>query len=89
MVLAMSGPDYIVDIDGVGTPANDVGQQATSPRLRHRPWLAVHWRCCNVYSRIYRNKSGRLYEGRCPRCQRSATATVGPGGTSDRFFEAR
>jgi hypothetical protein len=49
----------------------------------------VQWRCCSVYSRIYRNKDGTLYEGRCPRCARPVTARVGPGGTTNRFFEAQ
>ena len=83
MHAVMSGPDFIVDIDGLRTPID------TEPaRDSARPWLAVLWRCCNVYSRIYRSRSGKEYEGRCPRCQRSVTAKIGPGGTSSRFFEA-
>ena len=85
----MSGPDFIVDIDGVDSPgASDAADSAPASAQR-RPWLAVHWRCCHVYSRIYRNQAGTQYEGRCPRCQRSVRAQVGPDGTSARFFEAR
>ena len=84
----MAGPDYIVDINGVRA-LNPSPQAGDSASLRGRPWLAVHWKCCGVYSRVYRNKAGTLYEGRCPRCQSPVTARVGPGGTSHRFFEAR
>lgn len=91
----MAGPDYIVDIDGVsvpdnaGRPGGGGGGDTGGGGFRDRPWLAVQWRCCGVYSRIYRNKEGTLYEGRCPRCARSVSARVGPGGTTNRFFEAQ
>ena len=51
-----------------------------------RPWLAVHWRCCNAYSRIYRNRAGTAYTGQCPRCSKLVSANIGPGGTTARFF---
>ncbi|NJL30935.1 MAG: hypothetical protein HC898_04520 [Phycisphaerales bacterium] len=56
--------------------------------LQGRPWLAIHWKCCNVYGRVYRNLRGDAYEGQCPHCARRVTATVGPGGTNSRFFTA-
>jgi len=83
----MNGPDYIVDIDGVQTPGPGSGEQAGGT-LRGRPWLAVQWKCCSTYSRIYRDAAGTKYEGRCPRCQRPVSVQVGPGGTNHRFFEA-
>lgn len=83
----MAGPDYIVDIDGIRS--NGPAQASGNPSgLRGRPWLAVQWKCCSTYSRIYRNKAGTLYEGRCPKCSRPVSVRVGPGGTSNRFFEA-
>ncbi len=81
----MAGPDYIVDIDGLKPP---VSQQADRESFRGRPWLAVQWKCCSVYSRIYRNKAGTMYEGKCPKCGTPVSAKVGSGGTSKRFFEA-
>ena len=53
-----------------------------------RPFIGVHFRCCNAYARIYRNAGGTAYEGRCPRCLRPIRALVGPGGTTQRLFEA-
>lgn len=78
-------PDYIVDINGLRPPAP---RQADGADFRGRPWLAVQWKCCTVYSRIYRNKAGTMYEGKCPKCGSPVSAQVGPGGTSNRFFEA-
>lgn len=79
--------DYILDIDGLRSPH---GESAISirPTLKGRPWLAVHWRCCHVYSRVYRHRTGAYYSGRCPSCGKQVRARVGPGGVSNRFFDA-
>lgn len=53
-----------------------------------RKFIGVHFRCCNVYSRIYQNKEGTAYVGRCPKCMKTIRADVGEGGTNQRFFEA-
>lgn len=53
-----------------------------------RPWIGVFFRCCHVYSRIYRNAAGSAYTGRCPRCSSEVTARVGSGGTQRRIFFA-
>ena len=82
----MSGPDFIVDIDGLRAPTAQSEPEVA--RVASRPWLAVHWRCCNAYSRIYRDRSGAHYQGACPHCRRWVTARIGPDGTPARFFEA-
>ena len=51
-----------------------------------RPFLSVHFACCNVYCRIYRNLDGTRYEGRCPRCAKPITFAIGEGGTDSRSF---
>ncbi len=84
-------PDYVLELGGqkqvVGPPSlRDVTK--IEGGLRGRPWLAVKWRCCGAYSRVYRNRSGEAYEGRCPRCGSPVKAVVGAGGTAARFFEA-
>ncbi|MCU0662219.1 MAG: hypothetical protein MUC50_07825 [Myxococcota bacterium] len=53
-----------------------------------RPFLGVRFDCCNAYVRIYRNKDGTAYEGRCPKCLRPLSIPIGPGGSSNRFFTA-
>ena len=80
-----NGPDYILDISGLQSPASAPREQ---PALQGRPWLAVHWRCCGVYNRIYRNAEGTRYEGKCPACTRPIHVGVGAHGTDSRFFEA-
>jgi hypothetical protein len=51
-------------------------------------FLGIMFNCCGVYGRIYKNKEGTAYVGRCPKCMRRITIKVGEGGTSQRFFNA-
>lgn len=51
-------------------------------------FLSVWFRCCHVYGRMSRNRERTGYEGRCPKCGAVVRATIGPGGTSQRTFEA-
>jgi hypothetical protein len=51
-----------------------------------RPYLSVHFACCGVYQRIYRDPDGTQYAGRCPRCGKPVRFAVGEGGTSLRCF---
>lgn len=52
-------------------------------------YLGIMFNCCSVYGRIYKNKDGNAYVGRCPRCMRTIKIPVGEGGTSRRFFNAQ
>jgi hypothetical protein len=51
-----------------------------------RPFLGVHFACCGVYARIYMNREGTEYVGRCPRCLAQARFVIGEGGQPGRFF---
>lgn len=61
---------------------------ASQPRTT-RPYLQVLFECCSIYQRIYRDRSGQFYHGRCPRCLRSVTFRVGADGTRARAFVVR
>ena len=94
MIGVMIGPDYIVEIDGLAIPSPSLQHGGSRDhaeamhRFRGRPWLAVHWRCCHAYSRIYRNRAASAYSGTCPGCGRPAKVNIGTDGTNSRFFQA-
>ncbi|MGB2986926.1 MAG: hypothetical protein WBE26_13725 [Phycisphaerae bacterium] len=79
-------PPYHLDIDGLKDPNEGTHRHSS---LRGRPWVGIHFDCCGVYARIYRNPEGTAYHGCCPRCLRKLTLRVGPDGTDARFFTAR
>jgi hypothetical protein len=54
-----------------------------------RPFLGVHFECCDVYLRLYRPKDRPYYQGRCPKCGKPVFIPVGSGGTSSRFFSVK
>lgn len=58
----------------------------TNSASTKRQFLGIWFDCCGVYGRIYKNKEGTAYVGRCPRCLRSVRARVGAEGTNQRFF---
>ncbi|MFV2068388.1 MAG: hypothetical protein ACC645_15570 [Pirellulales bacterium] len=53
-----------------------------------RPFVGIHFVCCDLYTRVYVNREETAYEGNCPRCGRPIRILIGPGGTSQRFFTA-
>ena len=78
-------PPYHLEVEGLEESGADELCQVS---IRDRPWVGIHFDCCFVYTRIYRNASGTAYAGRCPRCMRKVSLRVGPGGTDARFFIA-
>ncbi len=56
---------------------------------KEKQFIGILFECCNVYRRIYINKDGNAYEGRCPNCYGKVKVIIGPDGTDQRFFTAR
>jgi hypothetical protein len=54
-----------------------------------RPYLGVHFECCDVYLRLYRPKDRPFYQGRCPKCGKPIYIPVKKGGSSSRFFSVK
>lgn len=84
----MAADDYILDLSTRRDASGPSPAPAAGPPPTPRPWLAIHWRCCHVYSRVYRNPSASHYLAQCPSCGRSAKIEVAPTGLSTRFLEA-
>jgi hypothetical protein len=68
--------------DTGGEQGPDDGGKRQSPR----PFLGVHFACCNIYARVFANRAGTYYVGYCPRCARRIQFRIGPDGSDDRFF---
>lgn len=67
-----------------GDRSKKTKQERRGPTKR---FLSIMFRCCNTYGRLYPNKEGTRYEGKCPRCGARTQATIGRGGTDRRLFE--
>ncbi len=64
--------------------STDEGGQA-----QRRPHLGIHFRCCNVYGYIYKNRDNTAYAGRCPRCGKPLKVRISNDGTGtgQRIFQ--
>jgi hypothetical protein len=78
--MAMLGKNLDMSSDGDSRPGAD--------RQQGRPFVGVRFACCDVYVRVYVNRSGTAYYGACPRCGRRVHLRIGPHGTDSRFFTA-
>jgi hypothetical protein len=66
--------------------SSEPGGTAESASPGSRRFLGVHFACCGVYARVYVNREGTEYVGRCPRCLAQARFVIGDEGHSGRFF---
>jgi hypothetical protein len=77
--------DYKLDLSESAQEPIAQPPRAAAPATS-RPFISVHFACCNIYMRIYRDADGKAYQGRCPRCAATVNFPVGAGGTNARFF---
>jgi hypothetical protein len=68
--------------------SSDGDSRRPSDRQAGRPFVGVRFACCDVYNRVYVNRSGTAYGGACPRCGRRVRIKIGPHGSDSRFFTA-
>ena len=54
-----------------------------------KKFLGIMFECCNIYRRIYINKDGNAYEGRCPKCFGEVKIIIGQDGSEKSIFRAR
>jgi len=62
--------------------------ESTTAGAAKRSFVGVRFLCCDVYVRIYINRTRTAYEGHCPKCARPIRIRIGPEGTDCRFFVA-
>lgn len=55
---------------------------------KQRPFIGMHFKCCNVYCRIYLTATGDAYAGHCPKCARPVRLKVAAGGSKAKFWSA-
>jgi hypothetical protein len=78
----------MLDVISAPEPPEQSEEPVLPEQKKQRKFIGVKFNCCGIYIRIYINKEGTLYEGRCPKCFRPVKFKVGEGGTDHRFFEA-
>lgn len=59
-----------------------------SRALKSKKYVGMLFECCNVYQRIYINKTKTAYSGNCPKCCKKVEIKIALHGTSARFFKA-
>lgn len=79
-------PESSSELDLVSEP-DTRSDQRTPPSSLERPFLGVHFHCCQVYARVFMTADRSAYRGGCPRCGKPVVFRIGEGGTSHRFFE--
>lgn len=70
-----------LDLNSDAARPSDAGAAPTAKR-----YLGIQFACCDVYSRVYANRSGTQYVGYCPRCAKRVAFRIGAEGSAARFF---
>ena len=64
-------------------------EEDNAKKSNQRKFLGIWFQCCHTYGRLYKNKKGTHYVGRCPRCLRSVQVRIdqsSDSATNRRFF---
>lgn len=55
---------------------------------KSRPYIGMHFKCCNAYARVYLNAKGDAFAGHCPKCARPIRIKASASGSKSKFWEA-
>lgn len=58
----------------------------TSESSGRRPFIGVFFDCCGTYQRVYLERAGTFFSGRCPRCAKLLKVKAAAWGDSRRMF---
>ena len=61
------------------------GKRVFPPKKKKH--IGVFFECCNIYTRVYINKSETAYVGWCPKCAQRVAVKIDKRGTDCRFFK--
>ena len=67
-------------------------EEDNNEQPQKRKFLGIWFQCCHVYGRLYPNKEGTKYTGRCPKCMRILNVDIDANSkkaTNRRFFRGR
>ena len=79
---------YMAPGEHLDLSSDGPSEQGRGAPAGERRFVGVRFTCCDVYTRVYINREGTAYEGRCPKCAKKIRFEIGPGGTNSRFFTA-
>jgi hypothetical protein len=85
----MPSPSQVIDIRLTADGVEKCAGADKRGREAERPWIGVHFECCGIYARVYRDVSADRYESRCPKCAAPITIRVSPDGVSTNIVRAR
>lgn len=71
-------------IDLSSDPRPRAGNDLEEANLR-RPFVGIHFACCNAYLRVYPEVSGKVKILNCPRCARPLKVEFSEGGQDSQF----
>ncbi|MCP4725616.1 MAG: hypothetical protein GY863_11295 [bacterium] len=54
-----------------------------------KPFIGIHFKCCNVYNRIYMNNKKDAFVGWCPKCAKRVHIGISPDGVDSKYFEVK
>lgn len=91
-IVSTAEGDFVVSPSSDGEPAGHTANcgapAARGGSASRRPWIGIHFECCDVYQRVYRKPEDDHYLGFCPKCGRKIRLRVSADGVNAKFLRA-